>query len=88
LEQFLPADRATGSATNLSDAKEGRRMSIQHNTPRSRESSTLSQAWFDGNRQAIEANKFFSLATEPDAIVKVTPDLKKHKWMHRQVITH
>ena len=63
-------------------------MSIQHNTPTSRDNSRLSRAWLDGNRQAVEANKFFSLAIEPDSIVKVTPELKKHRWMHRQVITH
>jgi hypothetical protein len=55
---------------------------------RSSRDSELSEAWLDGNRQAVEANKFFSLAIEPDAIVKVTPGLKKRKWMHRQVIQH
>lgn len=50
--------------------------------------STLSEVWLDGNRQAVEVNTFFSLAIEPDAIVKVTPDLKKDKWMHRQAIEH
>jgi hypothetical protein len=62
-----------------------------HEWPRSATvtgNSTLADAWLNGNREAVEGNTFFSLAIEPDVIVKVTPDLKRHKWMHRQPITH
>ena len=49
---------------------------------------TLADAWLNGNRDVVEGNTFFPFAIGPDAIVKVTPDLRRHKWMHRQPITH
>jgi hypothetical protein len=48
----------------------------------------LVDAWLDGNRQAVEANNFFSFAIEPDAMANITPARKERRWMPRQVIHH
>ena len=45
----------------------------------------LLDVWFDGNRQAVENNTFFSPASEPGALVKVIPERNERKWMHRRV---
>ncbi|HZQ64356.1 MAG TPA: hypothetical protein VFA66_03925 [Gaiellaceae bacterium] len=42
---------------------------------------TLVDAWLDNNRQLIEANKFLSLAIEPDAIANDTPGRTGHTWL-------
>ena len=41
----------------------------------------LADAWLDGNRHLVEANKFFALAIEPDAIVKGALGRKERKWV-------
>jgi hypothetical protein len=47
-------------------------------TNQSREGKFL-DVWFDGNRQAVENNTFFS------QLVKVIPERKERKWTHRRV---
>jgi hypothetical protein len=58
-------------------------MSIQDSTAGSREIPTRAgaDAWLDGNRQLVEANEFFALAIEPDAIVKGAPGRKERPWV-------
>jgi len=41
--------------------------------------------WFDGNREAVETNTFFSPAGEPGGLVEFIPKRKERKWMHRRV---
>jgi hypothetical protein len=41
----------------------------------------LADAWLDGNRHLVEANKFFALALESDAIVTGAPDRRERKWV-------
>lgn len=76
------------TAENSIDARKKHDRDRPSSTIVTSRNSVLADAWLNGNREAVEANTFFSLAIEPDAIVKVTPDLKRHKWMHRQPITH
>jgi hypothetical protein len=41
----------------------------------------LADAWLDGNRHLVEANRFFALAIEPDEIVKGPHGRKERKWV-------
>jgi hypothetical protein len=41
----------------------------------------LADAWLDGNRRLVEANRFFALAIEQDGIVKGASGGKERKWV-------
>lgn len=47
--------------------------------------SKLLHVWFDGNREAVENNTFFSPAVESGGLVKVIPGRKERKWTHGRV---
>jgi hypothetical protein len=59
----------------------GRERSANANVTSPSRDSMLADAWLEGNRQLVEANEFFALAIEPDAIVKGAPGRKERQWV-------
>jgi hypothetical protein len=45
---------------------------------------SLLHVWFDGNREAVENNTFFSPAVGAGAL-KVIPDRGERQWMHHRL---
>jgi hypothetical protein len=63
------------------DTDRGRERSPTAHVTNSSLDDELADAWLDGNRRLVEANRFFALAIEPDAIAKGAPGRKERKWV-------
>jgi hypothetical protein len=58
----------------------GRERSPNANVTNPSRDGKLADAWLDRNRQLVEANRFFALAIEPDAVVEDARGGRERKW--------
>jgi hypothetical protein len=72
-------DSTAGSRETLTRAR-GREPSPNANVTSPSRDGKFADAWLDGNRKFVEANRFFALAIEPEAVVKDARGGRERKW--------